>query len=183
MITFPFITLTYILLGNRGIGLALAILLADKFPESKIVITTRFDKDGESALSEANRSNISYTILDITSDDSVNSFIDFVKSQGGVKVFVNNAAVVGGGHIKVPSGEDTVVVNFFRTVHLIKHVFPLVSSEDGRIINVSSVFGVIDPKYGKDIRDILLDDNVKEESLFELGKRYIELEKIGRAHV
>lgn len=152
--------------------------LSKQFPDSRIVITVRSEEGGEKALKEAKRDNISYIILDISKPETVEAALEYIKKEGGVKVFVNNAAIVESTQLSPTpyNGEDVINVNYFATIDLAKKILPYVS-EDGRILNVSSTLGLVDDTYSDEYKKVLLDDNATEEAIADLATKYIELEK------
>lgn len=84
--------------ANRGIGLDISRLLADK--GITVVLTARCkqqqDLSQESrVLMEEGRKNVMFHTLDILRDDSVTTFAQWLKNEfGGLDILINNAAVV-----------------------------------------------------------------------------------------
>lgn len=85
--------------ANRGIGLEIARLLADK--GITVVLTARCRQQQDlspqsRALMEEGRKNVVFHTLDIQRDDSVTEFAQWLKNEfGGLDILINNAAVGG----------------------------------------------------------------------------------------
>jgi len=85
--------------ANRGIGLEIVRLLADK--GITVVLTARCRQQQDlsqqsRALMEEGRKNVVFHTLDIQRDDSVTAFAQWLKNEfGGLDILINNAAVGG----------------------------------------------------------------------------------------
>jgi (+)-neomenthol dehydrogenase len=85
--------------ANRGIGVEIVRLLADK--GITVVLTARCRQQQDlsqrsRALMEEGRKNVVFHTLDIQRDDSVDAFAQWLKNEfGGLDILINNAAVGG----------------------------------------------------------------------------------------
>lgn len=87
--------------------------------------------------------------LDISSEKDVQAFAEAVKTKlGKAHVVINNAGIGGGGAptwaLDLQQYHTTMQVNFFAVVNMTKAFLPqLLSNQEGAVVNVSSVFGLI----------------------------------------
>jgi short-subunit dehydrogenase len=74
---------------------------------------------------------------------------EVLQSHDGVDLLVNNAGVALGGHFDQVSETDfdwLMDINFHGVVRMTRAFLPLLrASDDARIVNISSVFGLISP--------------------------------------
>ncbi|MBA8824449.1 NAD(P)-dependent dehydrogenase (short-subunit alcohol dehydrogenase family) [Saccharopolyspora lacisalsi] len=134
--------------AGSGIGRALAVGLATQgarlalsdVDEAGVAETARScDKIGARARSYA---------LDVSDRDAVHTHADEVLADfGEVNLVFNNAGVAVTGTVAEMSWQDIewiVDTNFWGVVHGTKAFLPhLISSGDGHLVNLSSVFGLI----------------------------------------
>lgn len=97
-------------------------------------------------------SNIKVTrhILDVSDRESIHQIQDLVESQHGhIDLLFNNAGVALGGTFEEVSEADfnwLFTINFHGVVMMTRAFFPLLKqSSDARIINISSIFGIVAP--------------------------------------
>ena len=88
--------------------------------------------------------------LDVSDRAQVKEFPSRVLSDHpGVDVLVNNAGVAVGGHFEDESEEDfewLFEINFFGVVRMTRAFLPVLQkSDEARIVNISSVFGLVAP--------------------------------------
>ncbi len=96
------------------------------------------------------RVRVSRHRLDVADRIGVAHFPDIVAAEhGGVDVLVNNAGVAVGGTFEQVSDEDfewLFEINFWGVVRMTRAFLPLLrASEDARVVNVSSVYGLVAP--------------------------------------
>ncbi|WP_420592188.1 SDR family NAD(P)-dependent oxidoreductase [Bacterioplanoides sp.] len=88
-------------------------------------------------------------VLDIVSQDGVEAFAKTVEAKlGKAHVVINNAGIGGGGAPlwaqESSQIHTTMNVNFFAVVNMTRAFLPqLLANQEGAIVNVSSVFGLI----------------------------------------
>ena len=74
---------------------------------------------------------------------------EVLKSHNGVDLLINNAGVALGGHFDQVSETDfdwLMEINFHAVVRMTRAFLPLLrASDDARIVNISSVFGIVSP--------------------------------------
>ena len=69
--------------------------------------------------------------------------------------------------------EDTMSINFFGNLNLFNEIFPLIRS-NGRVVNVSSRYGLLGQVCNKDAKKIIKNEKLKIEDLVELVEDYIQ---------
>ncbi|KAF8704019.1 hypothetical protein HU200_031503 [Digitaria exilis] len=183
--------------GNKGIGLEVCRQLAGN--GVTVVLTARDEMRGEAAvdkLRELGLSNVIFHQLDITDASSIARLADFLKTRfGRLDILINNAAFGGVEYVRDPaSGSVTsdeevsltssanraakkgLQTNYYGTKHVIEALLPLVqASPDGRIVNVSSDFGLLRFFRNEELKQELNDvGNLSEERLDELLDMFLK---------
>ncbi len=133
-----------------GIGRAIAMSLSRRGCHLALA-----DIDGpklEAAVKEASAKGVrvSRHRLDVADRAAVAAFPEAVLAEhAGVDVLVNNAGVAIGGTFEEASEEDfewLFGINFWGVVRMTRVFLPLLKkSDDARVVNISSVFGLISP--------------------------------------
>lgn len=88
-------------------------------------------------------------VMNIASQNDVQAFAEKVKNKlGSAHVIINNAGIGGGGAPVWAQDMDqfqlTMNINFFAVVNMTKAFLPqLLKNQEGAVVNVSSVFGLI----------------------------------------
>ncbi len=88
-------------------------------------------------------------VMNIASQEDVQAFAETVKNKlGNAHVIINNAGIGGGGAPVWAQNMDqfqlTMNINFFAVVNVTKAFLPqLLKNQEGAVVNVSSVFGLI----------------------------------------
>ncbi|GFQ87534.1 carbonyl reductase 3 [Trichonephila clavata] len=131
--------------SNKGIGFAIVKALCSKF-EGNVILTARDEERGKAAVEKlkAEGLNPEFHLLDISDENSIKTLASFLKNEyGGLDVLVNNAAIAYKMADPAPfseQAEKTVQVNFFDTLNVCHHLFPLLRPH-ARVVNVSSSAG------------------------------------------
>lgn len=131
--------------ASKGIGLCLTKLLLSL--GHKVIATSRNTKALENEI-KTNRENLYAVNLDITSDTEVHLAITrSIAHFGKIDVVVNNAGYSLVGSLEEMTDQefrDTLDVNLFGTVNIIRHIMPyLRKQQTGHIINISSNAGYV----------------------------------------
>jgi NAD(P)-dependent dehydrogenase (short-subunit alcohol dehydrogenase family) len=91
--------------------------------------------------------NVTFFSLDITSPNSIDRLSDYLKTLGRIDVLVNNAGFALGGfceQVSINEYKEQLETNFFGHIAVTQAVLPLMrKQESGKIINVSSISGLI----------------------------------------
>jgi NAD(P)-dependent dehydrogenase (short-subunit alcohol dehydrogenase family) len=130
--------------ASSGIGKAAALALVDAGFE---VIGTSRNTSGVEPVD-----GVSFLDLDVTSDESVSTAVGRVIERfGRLDVLVNNAGTGAAGAAEessVVQDQRVFDINFFGLVRMTKAVLPLMrAAGTGRIINISSVLGLVPAPY------------------------------------
>ena len=130
--------------ASSGIGKAASVALVEAGFE--VVGTSRH------ASSVAQRDGVTFLDLDVTNDESVTTAVRRVIERfGRLDVLVNNAGTGAAGAAEESSVAQTqriFDINFFGLVRMTKAVLPHMRAQGrGRIINISSVLGIVPAPY------------------------------------
>jgi short-subunit dehydrogenase len=133
-----------------GIGRAVAVSLARR--RSNLALAD-VNEDGMHETADSLRPygvRVSCHRLDVADAAAVADFpTQVVAEHDGLDVLVNNAGVAVGGTFEQVSGEDfewLFEINFWGVVRMTRAFLPLLhASDDARVVNISSVFGIIAP--------------------------------------
>jgi len=130
--------------ASSGIGRAAALALVDAGFE---VVGTSRHTEGVAPLD-----GVEFLDLDVTIDESVSSAVGRVIEQfGRLDVLVNNAGSGAAGAAEdssVAQDQRVFDINFFGLVRMTKAVLPhMRAAGTGRIINISSVLGLVPAPY------------------------------------
>jgi NAD(P)-dependent dehydrogenase (short-subunit alcohol dehydrogenase family) len=128
---------TALALAKRGCNLALADLNEEGLAET-------------AALAEAHGVKATRHRLDVADKEAVAAFpADILIAHGRADLLFNNAGVAIGGTFEQVAEEDfdwLMEINFWGVVRMTRAFLPLLrSSGQARIVNVSSIFGIIAP--------------------------------------
>ncbi|XP_062891682.1 retinol dehydrogenase 8a [Mobula hypostoma] len=132
---------------SSGIGLTLAVQLANDTRKQFYVIATMRNLGRKGKLEEAGRERLNETLhiqqLDVCSDQSV---AECLSNVGRIDILVNNAGVGKIGPIESLSMQeikDMFDTNFFGVVRMVKAVIPdMKRRKSGHIVMMSSVMGL-----------------------------------------
>nr|WP_314542827.1 SDR family NAD(P)-dependent oxidoreductase [uncultured Massilia sp.] len=136
--------------AGGGIGRATALALARRGCHLALA-----DIDGQAAAATAHAAlahGVRATVhrLDVAERAAVAAFPqEAMVSHGRVDLLINNAGVALGGTFEQVAEHDfdwLMEVNFAGPVRLVRAFLPLLhASDDARIVNISSIFGIIAP--------------------------------------
>src|SRR5438477_4626822 len=130
--------------ASSGIGKAAALALVDAGFQ---VVGTSRNTSGVAPLDA-----VTFLDLDVTSDESVTGAVERVLDRfGRLDVLVNNAGTGAAGAAEessVVQDQRVFDINFFGLVRMTKAVLPhMRAAGRGRIINISSVLGLVPAPY------------------------------------
>lgn len=133
-----------------GIGRAIAVSLARRGCHVALADINETGLAETAELVRANGLRVSLHRLDVADRNAVAAFPGIVAADhAGVDVLINNAGVAIGGTFEQVSDEDfewLFEINFWGVVHMTRAFLPLLhASGDARIVNLSSVYGLIAP--------------------------------------
>uniref|UniRef100_A0ACD5UTN3 Uncharacterized protein n=1 Tax=Avena sativa TaxID=4498 RepID=A0ACD5UTN3_AVESA len=156
-------------------------------------------------LKELGLPDVVFHQLEITDASSIAGLADFLKTLfGKLDILVNNAAIGGVEYVQeldtdeekfsgldfhqrlewmeknvnetVDAAQQGVQTNYYGSKHVIEALLPLLqSSSDGRIVNVSSEYGLLRVINNEEVRQELDDiDNLTEKRLDELLDKFLK---------
>jgi NAD(P)-dependent dehydrogenase (short-subunit alcohol dehydrogenase family) len=133
-----------------GIGRAIAVSLARRGCHLALADVNEAGLDETADMTTGRRVRISRHRLDVADRAAVAAFPAIVRAaHPGVDILVNNAGVAIAGKFDEVSEEDfewLFGINFWGVVRMTRALLPLLrSSDDARIVNLSSVFGIVAP--------------------------------------
>ena len=140
--------------AGSGIGRALAINLAERGCHLALadINTAGLAETAEQIgpVAQAGGVRVSQHRLDVSDPDQIKVFPATVKTaHPGVDILINNAGVALGGTFEqvAPSDFDWLIsINFFGVVRMTRAFLPVLRmSDDARLVNLSSIFGIIAP--------------------------------------
>jgi NAD(P)-dependent dehydrogenase (short-subunit alcohol dehydrogenase family) len=130
--------------ASSGIGRATALALVE----------AGFDVVGTSrnASGVTQRDGVTFLELDVTSDESVTTAVrSVIERFGRIDVLVNNAGTGAAGAAEessVVQAQRVFDINFFGVIRMTRAVLPHMRAQgSGRIVNISSVLGLIPAPY------------------------------------
>lgn len=135
--------------AGSGIGRALATALAARGCHLALAdIDVAGLADTVQALPAGLR--ITQHVLDVADREAVMAFPAVVQAEhGGVQLLVNNAGVALGGTFEQVAEEDfewLFGINFWGVVRMTRAFLPVLrASREARIVNLSSIFGIVAP--------------------------------------
>ena len=136
--------------AGGGIGRAIAVSLARRSCHLALADIDEAGMAGTADLVRDYGVRVTCHRLDVADRDAVANFPALVAAEHtGVDVLVNNAGVAVGGTFEQVSEEDfewLFEINFWGVVRMTRAFLPLLrASGDARVVNLSSVFGLVAP--------------------------------------
>ncbi|HEU4507364.1 MAG TPA: SDR family NAD(P)-dependent oxidoreductase [Pyrinomonadaceae bacterium] len=133
-----------------GIGRAIAVSLARRGCHLALADIDEAGMAGTADLVQAYGVRVSRHCIDVADRTAVAAFPSIVEAEhSGVDVLINNAGVAVGGTFEQVSDEDfewLFEINFWGVVRMTRAFLPLLrASGDARVVNLSSVYGLIAP--------------------------------------
>jgi len=133
-----------------GIGRAISLSLARRGCHLALADVNETGLAETAQLAAATGVRITRHLLDVADRAAVAAFPAAVTEvHPGVDLLVNNAGVALGGTFEEVSEEDfewLFAINFWGVVRLTRVFLPMLkASDDGRIVNLSSVYGLVAP--------------------------------------
>jgi 3-oxoacyl-[acyl-carrier protein] reductase len=131
--------------GGRGIGRAIALLLAEE--GCSVVICSRTEKELKEASEEIKKNNKDVLAIkaDVSKLNNVKAVVnETIKKFGKIDILVNNAGI-GPYKPLVETGYDEIDaiidINLKGLIYFTKESLPYLKEEYGRVINISSGIG------------------------------------------
>jgi short-subunit dehydrogenase len=136
--------------AGSGIGRATAFAMARRGCHLALADIDEVSVNESAARAREFGVRVSSHRLDVADRAAVAAFPDaVVASHGQVDLLMNNAGVAVGGTFEQVSADDfdwLMEINFHSVVRMTRAFLPLLhASREARIVNVSSIFGIITP--------------------------------------
>jgi 2-deoxy-D-gluconate 3-dehydrogenase len=136
--------------GNSGIGRELALALRDA--GAKVVVGARRADRNAAVLEQLGKESAAFE-LDVTDEASVERVMAAIAERfGRLDILINNAGAVNRKSVmdlELEEWEHVVKVNLTGTFLCTKHAARMMKSQgSGKIINISSVYGLVAPSKG-----------------------------------
>jgi short-subunit dehydrogenase len=136
--------------AGGGIGQAIAVSLARRGCHLALADIDEFGMAGTADLAREYGVRVSQHCVDVADRAAVSELPDVVAAEhAGVDLLVNNAGVAVGGTFEQVSEEDfewLFDINFWGVVRMTRAFLPLLrASGDARVVNLSSVYGLVAP--------------------------------------
>jgi NAD(P)-dependent dehydrogenase (short-subunit alcohol dehydrogenase family) len=133
-----------------GIGRAIAVSLARRGCHLALADIDEIGMAGTADLTREYGVRVSRHCVDVADRAAVAGFPDIVVAEhSGADILVNNAGVAVGGTFEQVSDEDfewLFDINFWGVVRMTRGFLPLLrASDDARVVNLSSVYGIVAP--------------------------------------
>eukprot|EP01090_Pellita_catalonica_P006006 TRINITY_DN1620_c0_g1_i2.p1 TRINITY_DN1620_c0_g1~~TRINITY_DN1620_c0_g1_i2.p1 ORF type:complete len:285 (+),score=67.12 TRINITY_DN1620_c0_g1_i2:35-856(+) len=176
--------------ANRGLGFAIVGQLAKKNEAKSIIyVGARNEDRGKDAVAKLKMEgadNVTFLKIDLEDESSIENAAKYIlKEHGGLDVLINNAAFKAAKPIPPAKEKEddtvkTIAVNYYGTKRVLKYMQPILR-KNGRIVNISSVAGVLDDRFNKEIRQSFLSPDLTEEDLDALMQKFLLATKNGTA--
>ncbi len=133
-----------------GIGRAIAMSLARRGCHLALADVDETGMAGTEELVQPHGVRVTRHLLDVADRAAVADFPALVAAEHpGINLLINNAGVAVGGTFEQVSEEDfewLFEINFWGVVRMTRAFLPLLrASGDARVVNLSSVFGLVAP--------------------------------------
>jgi short-subunit dehydrogenase len=133
-----------------GIGRAIAVSLARRGCHLALADIDEVGLSGTAELTRAKGVRVSQHRLDVADREAVSVFPNIVAGKHpSVDLLVNNAGVAVGGTFEQVAEKDfewLFEINFWGVVRMTRAFLPLLrASDDARVVNLSSIYGVVAP--------------------------------------
>jgi len=174
--------------SNKGIGFGIIKSLLEKAhntqtPKYKIILTSRDEQRGKETIetlknnfsnSEYIQNNLIFRQLDITSKESVDNCINWLKAENGpLDILVNNAGVAfKGPEFNTNVFDVTFATNVFGTIDFTEKILQNnLIKKQGKIIIVASSLGNI-KSLSEERQNDFREENMENNELIELCYRF-----------
>ena len=135
--------------GYGHLGTAMCKALVEM--GATVIVAARDQAKYEKVFSDSEKIKIKFSELDITKDNSIQScFANVNKTYGSIDILVNNAITLKSGTPAEVSREDwnySLDGVLASLNSCIRCVTPYMEKKNGKIINISSMYGIISPDF------------------------------------
>ncbi|XP_057663076.1 carbonyl reductase [NADPH] 1-like [Diorhabda carinulata] len=171
--------------GNKGIGYGIVKGLCERF-DGVVYLTARDSERGKAAVSKLEKEHNLKPVfrqLDITDQNSVDNFKEFIKKEhGGLDILINNAAIAFKVSAPEPmsvQAKETIRVNYFGTIRVCDALFPLLRN-NAKVVNVSSSAGHLYRIPSEEIRREFSKKDLTVSELNKLVEKFVKAAENGK---
>ncbi|KAM3955829.1 carbonyl reductase [NADPH] 1 [Aphomia sociella] len=168
--------------ANKGLGFAVVKGLCKKF-KGVVYLTARNETRGLEAVKKLNEMGLKpeFHQLDVSSNDSIKKFADYIKRKhGGLDALVNNAAILEWEqvYLSYDAAKRNIDINYKSIVKIEEYLYPLLR-DGARVVNVSSACGHPSNLKNKQWLDVLLNKDLTTDDINNFVDSYLESVKNG----
>jgi len=189
----PSVTKVALVTGaNKGIGYAIVRNLAlnyaqrsSNIPPLIIFLAARDQNLGQKSLSEIKQElkskqvlrddggnvDIRFLRMDLTDEQSIKDVKQVLADDDGLDILINNAAIALGNGFDINVVRSTLATNFYGTLNVCNHLYPLLRP-NGRLINVSSSLGQLNVLKSLELRKEFSREDLDIDGLIGLMKKF-----------
>ncbi|CAM6103827.1 unnamed protein product [Calypogeia fissa] len=164
--------------SNKGVGFETARQLAKH--GLTVIIAARHEDRGQNAADTLRGRGyaVCFHQLDVTDDESIQTFVNWVRRQvGGIEILVNNAGIRK-NEVNFENAKEVIATNYVAIKNVTAALFPLLrtsSAHGARIVNLSSQLGSLKCLKSESLRKELSDmDHLTEKSIDSLAANFLE---------
>lgn len=170
--------------SNRGIGFQIVKGLCQKF-DGIVYLTSRNAERGQDAVKKLQEMNLnpSFHLLDVTNEESVREFANFISSKhGGIDVLVNNAGILDFDRAvsNYEEAKKLLDTNFMSLLTVAKILYPLLTNT-ARVINITSDWGLLSNIKKQEWLDNLTKDDLTVDDILAFTNDFLEATKKGKS--
>lgn len=168
--------------ANKGVGFSVVKGLCLKF-NGVVYLTARNEKRGLEAVNNLKSMGLNpeFHLLDVSDENSVKDFANFIKTKhGGLDVLVNNAGILEWDEVypTYEAAKRNIDTNYRSLLTIEKYLYPLLR-DGARVVNVSSACGHLSNLKNKKWLDILQKRDLETEEINNFVDDYLESVKNG----
>ncbi|CAM6084673.1 unnamed protein product [Calypogeia fissa] len=163
--------------SNKGVGFETARQLAKH--GLTVIVAARHEDRGQNA-ADTLRSrgySIYFHQLDVTDDESIRTFVEWVKREfGGINILVNNAGIKK-NDVNFENAREVIATNYVSARKVTSAFYPLMrtSAHGARIINLSSQLGALKCLKSEELRKQLSDtEHLSKKAIDSLAAKFLE---------
>lgn len=164
--------------SNKGVGYETARQLAKH--GLTVIIAARHEDRGQNAADslKAKGYSIFFHQLDVTDDESIQTFADWIRRDfGGINILVNNAGIKK-QEVNFENAREVIATNYVaakKVTHALMPLFRTSSPAGARIVNLSSGLGALKCLKSASVRQQLSDINhLSKKSIDSLAAKFLE---------
>ncbi|XP_014367812.2 carbonyl reductase [NADPH] 1 [Papilio machaon] len=163
--------------ANKGLGFSIVKGLCFKF-DGVVYLTARDEKRGLEAVDKLKALGLhpEFHLLDVSNENSVKNFADYIKTKHGrLDVLINNAAILEWNEIypTYDAAKRNIDINYRSLLTIEKWLYPLLT-DGARVVNVSSACGHLSNLKNKKWLEILQKKDLTTKEINDFVEEYLE---------